>query len=103
MHLQASLKVFRLQVQVKLNVKQEPNTLYWMILMENAKIFTWAGHYKCKKNVHVWTNAPVCREKRKKSLLLNDLLSFQTKFFSKTQLYATDLCTLGIVGSAALD
>ena len=51
MRLQASLKVFRLQVHMKLNVKQEPNTLYWVILMKNAEIFTWAGHYKCKKNV----------------------------------------------------
>ena len=51
MHLQASLKVFRLQVHMNLGVKQEPNTVYWMILMENAKIFSWAGHYKCKKNV----------------------------------------------------
>ena len=51
MHLQASLKVFRLQVHMNLEVKQEPNTVYWMILMENAKIFTWVGHYKCKKNV----------------------------------------------------
>ena len=33
MHLQASLKVFRLQVHMNLDVKQETNTVYWMILI----------------------------------------------------------------------
>ena len=41
------------------------------------------------------------REKRKKPRLPNALPSFQTKFFAKTQFYATDLCTLSIaVGGA---
>ena len=68
---------------MKLDVKQEPNTLYWMILLENAKIFTWTGHYECKKNVKtIIEQMHQCGEKKGKSLAYSMLCQVFKHIFS---------------------